>query len=132
MTAWILRISPTVTNSQLNELFASAWSQHQWRDFQPILARSLLYVGAYADEQLIGFVNLAWDGGIHAFLLDTTVQPAYGRQGLGTQLVQQAVTGARERGIEWVHVDYEPHLRHFYVRCGFAFTEAGLLHLLVG
>jgi GNAT superfamily N-acetyltransferase len=130
MTAWILRSSPAVTNPQLNDLFASAWSHHQWRDFQPILARSLLYVGAYADEQLIGFVNLAWDGGIHAFLLDTTVQPTYGRQGLGTQLVQQAVAGARERGIEWVHVDYEPHLRHFYARCGFTFTEAGLLHLV--
>ena len=44
-----------------------------------MLARSLTYVAAYdtvgGGEQLVGFVNVAWDGGIHAFLLDTTVHP---------------------------------------------------------
>jgi len=35
----------------------------------------LAYACAYDAEHLIGFVNLAWDGGIHTFLLDTTVHP---------------------------------------------------------
>jgi GNAT superfamily N-acetyltransferase len=127
-----LEISPAVSNIELNDLFASAWENHRSRDFQPILSRSLLYICAYQEEHLIGFVNAAWDGGVHGFLLDTTVHNAYQRQGVGMRLVQTAVDAARERGIEWVHVDYEPHLDHFYRQCGFQPTLAGLIDLTAG
>lgn len=129
MTPFDFRISPPMTNDALNALFVTAWENHTSSDFTPILSRSLLYVCAYDENRLIGFVNLAWDGGIHAFLLDTTVHSDYQRQGIGVRLVQTAVEAARQRGIEWVHVDYEPHLKAFYTRCGFQPTEAGLLNL---
>jgi hypothetical protein len=29
----------------------------------------------FGDRALIGFVNVAWDGGDHAFLIDTKVHP---------------------------------------------------------
>jgi len=74
-------------------------------------------------------VNLAWDGGVHAFLVDVTVHPDFRRRGIGQQLVKRAVEIARERGIEWVHVDFESRLRGFYQQCGFRYTEAGLIHL---
>lgn len=35
--------------------------------------RSLTWVAAWRGEQLVGFVNMATDGGAHAFVLDTTV-----------------------------------------------------------
>lgn len=69
------KISPPVTNEAMNTLFAAAWGASAEADFQPVLAHSLAYVCAYDGANLIGFVNLAWDGGIHAFLLDTTVHP---------------------------------------------------------
>jgi GNAT superfamily N-acetyltransferase len=123
------RISPLVANPALNSLFAAAWPEHSPRDFTPILARSLAYVCAYTGETLVGFVNLAWDGGIHAFLLDTTVHPACQRQGIGRELVATAITAARARGVHWLHVDYEPHLEPFYHACSFAPTAAGLIAL---
>jgi GNAT superfamily N-acetyltransferase len=129
IAAFVLRVNPLVTNEQINDLFAAAWPNHIASDFQQVLGHSLLYVCAYVDERMVGFVNMAWDGGIHAFLLDTTVHPDFQRQGIGVQLVQTAVQEARNRGIEWVHVDYEPHLRKFYERCGFKRTEAGLIDL---
>lgn len=122
-------ISPPIDNHALNELFSTAWSEHQAKNFQPILSHSLLYVCAYTNERLVGFVNVAWDGGVHAFILDTTVHTDYQHRGIGVQLVQTALSAARERGIEWVHVDYEPHLREFYAKCGFQPTEAGLINL---
>ena len=125
----IYRVSPCVTNDDLNTLFATAWPNYGPSKFEPVLACSLAYVCAYNGDQLIGFVNLAWDGGVHAFILDTTVHGAWQRQGIGLALVKRAVTVARERSIEWVHVDFEPHLLPFYRRCGFGHTEAGLLHL---
>lgn len=125
----VYRFSPAVSNEVLNALFQAAWATHSYHDFQPILQRSLVYVCAYQSEKLVGFVNLAWDGGIHAFLLDTSVHPDLQRRGIGRELVQQAVLAAQQRGLKWVHVDFEPHLRDFYRQCGFRPTEAGLLDL---
>ena len=123
------RISPPVDNTELNALFAAAWQNHAPRDFRPVLRRSLIYVCACMGDTLVGFVNVAWDGGIHAFLLDTTVHPAHGRRGIGRRLVALAAAEAQARGMEWLHVDYEPHLEPFYRACGFGPTAAGLIHL---
>ena len=123
------RVSPPISSDTLNHLFAELWAQHEPRDFAPVLSRSLVYLAAYDGQRLIGFVNVAWDGGMHAFLLDTTVLPDLRRSGIGTELVRRAVAAARERGIVWLHVDFEPHLSAFYRGCGFADTEAGLMRL---
>ena len=82
------------------------------------------------DATLVGFVNVAWDGGVHAFVLDTLTASTHARQGIGTRLVQLAVDGARAAGCEWLHVDFEDHLRPFYFdACGFMPTNAGLIAL---
>jgi ribosomal protein S18 acetylase RimI-like enzyme len=90
---------------------------------------ALTWVGAYAGEQLAGFVQVAWDGGAHAFLLDTAVDPAHQHHGIGTALVRAAITEARAAGCTWLHVDYEPHLARFYAAAGFGPTAAGLQRL---
>lgn len=123
------RTSPPVTNLALNQLFDAAWEKHSARDFGSVIERSLAYICAFDGEQLIGFVNLAWDGGVHAFLLDTTVHPDYQRRGIGRTLVERAVLVARACSIHWLHVDFEPHLTDFYRGCGFVHTEAGLMRL---
>jgi GNAT superfamily N-acetyltransferase len=123
------RASHPVTNDELNALFAVAWQEHTWRDFDHVLNRSLTFVCAYYGERLVGFVNLAWDGGYHAFVLDTTVHPEFRRNGIGRELVKRAVAEAEGRGAEWVHVDYEPNLQSFYEQCGFVNTPAGLIRL---
>ena len=82
------------------------------------------------DGVLVGFVNVAWDGGDHAFLLDTKTRGEWQRRGVGTELVGRAAHHAKAAGCEWLHVDFEPQLRAFYVdSCGFRPTEAGLIHL---
>ena len=129
MTDFEIIVRPTLSDESLNALFAAAWPDHTPRAFGPILARSLGYLGANAEGELVGFVNLAWDGGEHAFLLDPTVDPRYRRQGLGLRLVRSAAELSREAGVVWLHVDYEPHLAGFYAAAGFRSTEAGLLRL---
>jgi ribosomal protein S18 acetylase RimI-like enzyme len=82
------------------------------------------------DEALIGFVNVAWGGGDHAFLIDTKVRPDHQRQGIGTELVRIAARHAKEAGCEWMEVDFDEPLAAFYLdACGFTPTAAGLLHL---
>ena len=118
-----------IDDAELNRLFAAAWPEHRSRAFGPVLACSFTYVCAFAGVALVGFVNVAWDGGVHAFLLDTTVAREYRRRGVGTELVRRAADVARGAGLEWLHVDYEPHLNGFYRGCGFGPTAAGLLRL---
>ena len=95
-----------------------------------VTRHSLGWVCARDGGRLVGFVNVAWDGAVHAFLLDTIVAPYAQRRGIGQELVRQATIGARAAGCDWLHVDFEPHLRAFYLEaCGFRSPEAGLIGL---
>lgn len=86
--------------------------------------------GHQDDGALIGFVNVAWDGTDHAFLINTKCAGRYQRRGIATALVAQAVRQARAAGCEWIHVDFEDYLAPFYfAACGFRPTAAGLIHL---
>jgi ribosomal protein S18 acetylase RimI-like enzyme len=91
---------------------------------------ALTWIGAFDHGRLAGFVQVAWDGGAHAFVLDTAVDPAARRRGIGAALVAAATDEARAAGCEWLHVDYEPGLEPFYrEQCGFRPTPAGLIKL---
>ena len=120
---------PRLMDDELNCLFLASWPGHTSRSFAEVLRRSLAYFGAYQESQLVGFVNMAWDGGVHGFLLDPTVHPDFRRQGIGLALVSAAAGTAAERGLEWLHVDYEPALEPFYRAAGFRSTHAGLLRV---
>jgi GNAT superfamily N-acetyltransferase len=90
---------------------------------------ALTWVGAFDGGRLVGFVQVCWDGGAHAFLLDTVVDPTRQRHGVGAALVRRAADDARAAGCAWLHVDYEAHLTGFYTGCGFRPTRAGLIEL---
>jgi ribosomal protein S18 acetylase RimI-like enzyme len=91
---------------------------------------ALTWIGAFTDHRLVGFVQVCWDGGAHAFLLDTAVDPAWQHRGIGLRLVRAAIDDARAAGCDWLHVDFEPHLSGFYLEHGgFRPTAAGLLRL---
>jgi GNAT superfamily N-acetyltransferase len=125
----VLAVRPALSGAELDALFAAAWPNYRQVPFDLVLQRSLTWIGARAGDRLVGFVNVATDGGMHAFLLDTTVHPDWRRRGLGRRLVVAAADEARVRGVTWLHVDYEPHLDGFYRGCGFRPTAAGLLRL---
>jgi len=58
----------------------------------------VLYIAAFDGTQLVGFVNVAWDGGVTGFLLDTTVHRDHQRRGIGSALLREAAgRGAAER-----------------------------------
>lgn len=128
-TAVSFRLDPFPSEEELGPLWHAAWGSGWSGDLAFILTRSLVHVGAYAGDRLVGYVNVAWDGGVHAFLLDTTVDPEFQRRGIATELVRRATEAARARGAGWLHVDYEPQLEGFYAGCGFRPTAAGLIAL---
>lgn len=124
-----IRQDPHPAAAEFAALWEAAWAAPFEADTGAVWSRSLAHFGAYDRGQLVGYLNLGWDGGAHAFLLDTTVHPRLRRCGIGTRLVQAAIAAARQRGVHWLHVDYEPRLDGFYQGCGFRPTLAGLIRL---
>jgi ribosomal protein S18 acetylase RimI-like enzyme len=120
-----------VTDDELVALTESHGGNAQPGWWDRIRPRSLGWVTARAgDGAVVGFVNVAWDGGDHAFLIDTKVRPDHQRHGIGTELVSLAARHTREAGCDWLHVDFDEQLAPFYLdACGFTPTPAGLLHL---
>jgi GNAT superfamily N-acetyltransferase len=119
-------------NAELNVLHAEAFEHRLLEDdWQRQLSdHSLGWVCARDADGLVGFVNVPWDGSIHAFVLDTMVAKRSRGQGIGALLVAMAVEQSRKAGCEWLHVDFDDELRGFYFdRCGFTPTNAGLVAL---
>jgi GNAT superfamily N-acetyltransferase len=120
-----------VSDEEMVELIDSGGGRSVPGWWNRIRPHSLGWVTARStDGQLVGFVNVAWDGADHAFLIDTRTRRDWQQRGIGTELVRRAAGHARAAGCEWLHVDFEPGLAPFYFRaCGFRPTEAGLIHL---
>lgn len=118
-------------DAALKALHAEGFGEDLNGDWRAKVARySLGWVCASNGGDLVGFVNVAWDGGAHAFILDTVVAPGVRRSGIGTELIAIATEQARAAGCKWLHVDFEDHLAEFYFEAGgFAPTTAGLIDL---
>ncbi len=119
-------------SADLEKLHAAGFERepadYDWR--AQVEDHSLGWVTARNGDELVGFVNVVWDGATHAFILDTLVATKARRRGVGQQLIAVAVDAARAAGCEWLHVDFDDHLRSFYFdACGFEPTNAGLIAL---
>jgi GNAT superfamily N-acetyltransferase len=124
-----------VENEELNELHAEAfetrvYSTDEWNWVELLDRHSLGWVVARDGDRLVGFVNVLWDGLVHAWLQDTMVASDARHRGVGTEVVKLATREARAAGCEWLHVDFDEHLRSFYLdACGFTPTHAGMIEL---
>ena len=128
-----LRVRFPIDDQVLSDLHARAFGNRNsgpqpWA--QRLEQHSLTWIGAFERDTLIGFVHACWDGGSHAFVLDTIVDTPHRRHGIGRALVRALMDQAAAAGCEWLHVDYVPHLSTFYEKaCGFERTNAGLRRL---
>ncbi len=122
-------------NVEVNALHAEAFdtrvfTEDEWNWRALVAQYSLGCATARDDGGLVGFVNVVWDGLVHAWIQDTMVAADHRALGIGSQLIQVARNQAAQAGCEWLHVDFDVHLRDFYIgACGFTPTSAGLIHL---
>jgi hypothetical protein len=129
--AWRGEFVSAEVNSLHGEGFGhAAFPDAEWDWWAQVNRYSLGWVCARAGDDLVGFVNVAWDGSVHAFILDTVTAIRMRSHGIGAELVAVAAREAAAAGCEWLHVDFEDHLRGFYFeRCEFTPTNAGLISL---
>jgi GNAT superfamily N-acetyltransferase len=123
------------TNAEVNALHAEAFETRvftadEWDWVALTSQHSLGWVTARSDGELVGFVNVVWDGLVHAWLQDTMVAVSARGSGVGVEVVRAAREGAVAAGCEWLHVDFDGDLGPFYFDAGgFTPTNAGLIAL---
>jgi GNAT superfamily N-acetyltransferase len=127
------------STAEVNGLHAEAFgtrvfSESEWNWRELVQRHSLGWVTARLDGRpdgrLAGFVHVLWDGLVHAWIQDLMVAADARHRGVGVGVVTAARDGARAAGCEFLHVDFEDHLRDFYYgACGFTPTNAGLITL---
>lgn len=123
------------TSNEVNALHSEAFgtrvfTDDEWNWNEVAHRHSLGWVVARRGETLVGFVNVPWDGSVHAWIQDTMVSMDARRLGVGTNLAGTARDGAKDSGCEWLHVDFDDELGPFYFgSCGFTPTNAGLIRL---
>ncbi len=90
-------------NEELNALHAQAFGHSPVNDdwVGQVGRHSLGWVSARHGDELIGWVNVAWDGGVHAFIVDTIVDKRARHRGIGSRLVADAAEQAPPR---WLRV----------------------------
>ena len=121
------------SNAEVNALHAEAfgtavYDESEWDWVRLTQQHSLGWVVARQDLELVGFVNVLWDGLVHAWLQDTMVATRSRGEGIGTGLVARARLAAKAAGCEYLHVDFDEHLGPFYFdACGFTPSSAGLI-----
>ena len=125
----------TFSNAEVNDLHGQAFevrisdeSDSDWSN--QVHRHSLGWVVARDDNTLVGFLNVPWDGLVHAWIQDTMVAAYARRRGIATRMVAVARDACRDAGCEWLHVDFDDHLSPLYLAaCGFRPTRAGLIAL---
>ncbi len=96
-----LRVRFQVDDDVLSELHRRAFggpagAPGPWAE--RLQRHSLTWVGAFDADDLVGFVHLCWDGGVHAFVLDTMVHPDHQRRGIGRSLLRAAAAEGERAG----------------------------------
>ncbi len=92
-----------------------------------ILKRQYAYYTVHIDSRLVGYLSVLSDGVADAFLLDLMVHPDYQRIGIGSSLVQRAVSDIKQEGIRCVQVTFDDRLEPFYKKCGFHIFKGGII-----
>ena len=123
------------SNPEIHRLHAGAFEtrvfdETEWNWVEQCHRYSLGWVVALAGGRLVGFVNVLWDGLVHAYIEDVMVDRSVRHRGIGVGLVHAARDGAARAGCDFLHVGFDEHLRPFYIgACGFEPTAGGLMAL---
>ncbi|AXI67886.1 GNAT family N-acetyltransferase [Streptococcus suis] len=109
------------------DLYASVgWTNYTDRPamLQKALEHSLFVLAAYDGDRLVGLLRAVGDGHSIVFIQDILVLPPYQRQGIGRQLLEQAIT--HFSGIYQLHLltDNTEKTRSFYEAIGFTAVDS--------
>jgi len=122
-----LIINPGVSPQAIVDLREAVGWDRQNEDYPAALKGYWGTVGGFDNRgMLVAWCAIVSDGVRHAVLLDVIVHPSFQKQGIGRELVGQAIKHIRAHGISIIHVDFLLEKAKFYERCGFRIGLGGI------
>ena len=95
------------------------WNRME-KEFGNPQLKNLFEIGCYEDAELIGYLCVVSNNVTDAYIQDVMVHPKYQGNGIGTKLMEMAISHIKEMEIYMVSVIYgEESLRSFYEKFGF-------------
>lgn len=116
-----------VNDSEIGALRTEVGWDHTPGTYNRVLKGVYTYFTARENKKLVGFVSVISDGAADAFLVDLMVHPDFQSQGLGMELVQQAVKCSKSIGVQCVHVTFNESEKEFFRKCGFHIFCGGII-----
>ncbi len=101
----------------------------QGRDLDTVavaLLNSQRVVHAWDGDRLVGTARIVTDGAYYATLWDVIVDPSYQEQGIGTNLVDQAIKPYLNRGFSFIALFAAEGKEEFYKHRGFSIHPRGM------
>lgn len=122
------RVNEKVSVSSLADLRQSVGWNRMEQEFGNPKLKDFLTISCYNNSELIGYVDVVSNGVTDAYIQDLIVRPNYQNKGIGTELMNKAISYIKEKGIYMISVIYgEEELRSFYERFGFYTMLCGQL-----
>ena len=122
-------------NAAVNILHAEAFG-HPGLDVDwltRVRRHSVGWVCARRSGELVGFVNVAWDGECTPSSSTPWSASVSGMERIAPDSPPTGVQRVPRGGCEWLHVDFEEELAGFYFgACGFRATSGGTDRALIG
>ncbi len=84
-----------------------------------IVKDSALFVGAFANEQMIGMGRALSDMTSDAYIQDLAVLDEHKGKGIGRKIVQILLEKLKENGVDWIGLIAQPGTSSFYKELGF-------------
>jgi ribosomal protein S18 acetylase RimI-like enzyme len=95
--------------------------------FKKKLGNTYLCVACFANDELIGYVDVVSDGIDDAYIRDLVVHPDYQRRGIGSKLLEMVINRVKSDGIKMINVVFEPRLTAFYKKASFVIISGGII-----
>ena len=128
MQNWQFIINPHVIPQAIGDLREAVGWDRLDEDYSSLLKGYWATIGSFdSSGKLIAWCAILSDGVRHAVLIDVIVHPSFQGQGVGRQLVAQAIEHIHAHGISIIHVDFLPEKARFYERCGFHIGLGGII-----
>jgi aralkylamine N-acetyltransferase len=99
------------------------------RHLEAVRGYAYLIVTAWIAEQMVGSLTVLSDGVNDAIIEDVVVHPEYRHQGIGSELVRQALSRLKHIPAGFIKLESVPGVDPFYEQLGFVRSSASLMYL---
>jgi GNAT superfamily N-acetyltransferase len=120
-----------VEPEQLQALFGQTdWAEDRSIDgIQKMLKATLIKLGAWEGDHLIGFARAITDGIYRALIDDVIIEESRRGRGIGSELMRRLIERLTDMSIEEIFLRCGPDVVSFYQRHGFEKTRDPVMDL---